>query len=67
VERIFGEAGVNNESEDMIVAGIIFVALLIGVVFGTLLYQAYERGIQIKQPPVEPIEMPVYDEVVEVV
>ena len=56
-----------NESEDMIVAGIIFVALLVGVVFGTLLYQAYERGIQIKQPPVEPVEMPIYDEVVEVV
>lgn len=57
----------NNESEDMIVAGIIFVALLVGVVFGTLLYQAYERGIQIKQPPVEPVEMPIYDEVAEVV
>lgn len=54
-----------NESEDMIVAGIIFIALLVGVVFGTLLYQVYERGIQIKQPPVEPIEMPIYDEVVE--
>jgi L-cystine uptake protein TcyP (sodium:dicarboxylate symporter family) len=57
----------NNESEDTIIAGIIFVALLIGVVFGTLLYQVYERGIRIKQPPVEPVEMPIYDEVVEVV
>lgn len=57
----------NKETEDTLVGGIIFVALLVGAVFCTLLYQAYQRGIEIKQPPVEPVEMPIYDEVVEVV
>jgi hypothetical protein len=56
----------NKESEDIIVAGIIFVVVLVGAVFATLLYQAYEKGIQIKQPPVEAVETPIYDEVVEI-
>lgn len=57
----------NKEAEDTLVGGIIFVVVLVGIVFCTLLYQAYQRGIEIKQPPVEPVEMPIYDEVVEVV
>lgn len=52
----------NKETEDTLVGGIIFVVVLVGVVFCTLLYQAYQRGIEIKQPPVEPVEMPIYDE-----
>ena len=53
----------NNESEDTIIVGVAFVGLILAVVFGTLLYVAYQKGIEIKQPieEIQPIEMPLYE------